>query len=43
MSKLEKITVVTAAYNSPSKLEGVSRSDEGVYGFCRYSVVIEEW
>ena len=30
MSKLEKITILTAAYNSPSKLEGVSRSDEGV-------------
>ena len=30
MSKLEKIFILTAAYNSPSKLEGVSRSDEGV-------------
>ena len=43
MSKLEKISILMAAYNSPSKLEGVSRSDEGVCGFCRYSVVLEEW
>ena len=33
MSKLEKISILMAAYNSPSKLEGVSRSDEGVFEF----------
>ena len=30
---MTNISVITAAYNSPSKLEGVSRSDEGVCGF----------
>ena len=40
---MTKITILTAAYNSPSKLEGVSRSNEGVCGFCRYSVVLEKW